>query len=147
MKSGNECFKNLVKTRMGWVTQAVEAQVKLQPHMKAISALTHALQGTLHVSYGERLILGFNAKDMKKTVAPILEAVEEITGDSFNQTADCAEEWGASRIFEMKDLPISVCISLPMEGTEGCRRVQVGVKEVPIYELRCDDDSEPQTTD
>lgn len=72
-------------------------------------------------------------------IIPFLDAIEEAMGISFDNTHDVAQySW---REFKCKDAPwIEVDAHVPSTG-EDCRRVVVGYKQEPVYEIKCGDDA------
>ncbi len=72
-------------------------------------------------------------------VQPLLECLEEDLGLSFDKTYDqAAHSW---REFTCEKAPwLRVDAELIADGPE-CRRVIVGYKQEPVYELKCGDDA------
>lgn len=141
MQSIQKAFDECLETRLNWVKKVAESQAKIAPYIRQLEALTHALDGRLGTYYSDDITLSFTTSDMKGLAARVLEAVSHITGEEFATSSDMAEEWGASRQFRSASLPLVVMFALDDSGA-GCRKVQVGVKEVPIYKLECDDTGE-----
>lgn len=94
------------------------------------------LGGTMILS--NKILLRVNVKKLAD-IEPVLEQIEEDLGVEFDKTQDYAEQrW---RTFESKTANwIRVDAELEADGEE-CRRVVVGYKTVPEYELKCGEDA------
>lgn len=132
-------FKDHLESRLSFLRDVVAAHVKVTPFMTSIEAVALVAGAGISISYDDKVQLELSTNDLKGQAQRLMEALEKVTGYTFERTDDYASEWGASRTFKMVDLPVQVIVYLPMDAESGCRRVQVGVKEVPIYELKCDD--------
>ena len=137
MKKINDIYAETLAQRLKWVENLTAAQAKLGPLMVPLKALAHALGGHLRVDYSDKVELAITTNDMKGKAADVL-AAEHLTKDEFGRSSDVAEEWGASRSFYLKNTPLFVTVQLPADAPEGCRRVMVGQKTVPVFELKCD---------
>lgn len=113
----------------------------LLPKYKRVeSALRHARRfmdiGTMFL--GNQLLVRVKVEKLAN-VAPLVECLEEDLGIEFDKTDDRAEfSW---REFTCKSAHwIRVDAELVGDGPE-CRRVIVGYKQEPVYELKCGDDA------
>jgi len=87
---------------------------------------------------GGKITLSMHVSKMDEII-PFLDAIEEAMGISFDDTKDVAQySW---REFKCKDAPwIEVDAHVPSTG-EDCRRVVVGYKQEPVYEIKCGDEA------
>ena len=121
--------------------------MSLHPRVILLSALLPALM-SLGTAQAELKLAthdkgGHRARAMKL----IEQAQAEVrAGIEFDRTADKAESWGAWREYRCAQAPWLKVDANAKPAAEGCRRVKVGEKTVPVYELRCGEDDPSSET-
>lgn len=133
-----ECFENTLSRQKKQITDLEDLLPKFK---RAAEAVRHAAK-FLDIS---PMILGcqllIRVKVQKLTdIQPVLECLEEDLGINFDQTTDQASySW---REFKSAGAPwLRVDAELAADGPE-CRRVIVGYKQEPVYELKCGEDAQ-----
>jgi len=129
------------QARQQWVTDAFLFRGRLRPFIKPIQAVLRMVHPAPYLTlWSSSFDIRVNVTDMK-SIEPLLESMEEIIGAEFTSTSD-ETTYGATRTFSMKDFPLKIIADVSDNGeTSACRAVKVGEKIVPVYELKCDDDT------
>lgn len=133
-----ECLQKDVEARMKWVHEAYEHRELLLPHVNAIQGIVTAVGARFSQDYTGKAVVAITSSDMKGAVARLLEGLTEACGADWGISVDSTEYIGI-RTFSASNLPLTVRVIVGDSG-DGCKRVQVGEKVVPVYELRCEGD-------
>lgn len=126
--------------------QRIEAAERLRPLIKACEEASTRAGLVAHVSVNlhqgrPRVHLSVGCKDLKEIVPLFRELAKE------GLKVDKGESHRDSNLFDVVPMreynlgPDLMVVAMIMGGKEGpnCRMEQVGVKEVPVYEMKCGD--------
>ena len=107
-----------------WLSQVPEVRIGVQ-------------SGSLH-----GVLIFFHIKSDIRSILPVLREARKTYGWQVESVEDYEEIRRRSYIMKTPEgVPVIVCVMLPFGENAKCQYVEVGKKEVPILELRCEDAS------
>lgn len=133
----------LVATRTAWVAAAADTRRQLMGRWPQLRTVLRLLPASAYAwMYIDDLRITVRLTDMKDA-APIIESLQDAMGAEFDKTED--QPAMGQRIFMSSKFPLQLCIDVADNGDDAaCRRVVVGERLEPIYELRCDGEAGPR---
>lgn len=133
-----KALDRLIAERTRWLEQAATARAEWKSALARLSPVLRLLpKGAEFSMYLEEGSISIRDVENMRDIEPILESLEEVTGARFNKSEDLADGEFGMRTFRMEGFPLRVNAVIK-EGAN-CKRVVVGEKIVPMYELRCEE--------
>lgn len=134
-------LSSLIDQRTKWVAEAADSARQLTTAWPRLRMVLRLLRDPLLYLYMEDLQVTVKLQSMKDA-EPIIESLQEAVGFEFDKTEDSAAS--GQREFRMTKFPLRLVVDVSSnDDSAACRRVVVGERLVPEYELRCDDAPPP----
>lgn len=135
----NKPYESTREMYARFMRQLEDNRANFERAARAVRPFSRMMHIGLSVAAGQLTINAYVAA--MDEVAPLIEELQEALGVEFDKSEDHVLDSFAYRTFECKDAPW-LRVDANLQGdSDACRRVQVGEKVVPVYELRCGGDS------